>query len=495
MLLQLLTELRPEQGEIYKDYLLVNDLRCLISLSGLTHSSCKILSINNVTTPFNGPEGPLCFNGKFTASYYLDFTHLHHEFASKEQESLFSFTTLCVAHEHKGTRLQSVDSDLAEYAKKMAMVDDTLTIIFADHGNTYAHYTHAVMEGRFEQFHPSMFMIVPEGVKKRLGGEIMSNLRANQYKLFTLLDVRKALVRIPTTPKPDGIFRLISNQRTCNDLDLRLPNLCVCEGWDVETKNDTNQFALLHFAAGELNNKIQLHQQELRSKGIVPKCKMLVPKTFFNVRERNNGGTLITSIDFTTFSGNGASTDHDVFHVEVQSEINQQLSSRNMKLLNFDRISKYGPYRACADQGIDMRLCVCDVTKDNQPGQLKITDLVAKEIGFEYPRLADTVDVSIIKNSRLSHCIYLRKISYPEVTSSDKESLYSITYEVANICRMIVKVELQVGLENMKTSTPGPFEKKIGSFSTVYLMTAVRDVPYWDSKVSSEKLKAEPILD
>jgi len=464
-------------------------------ISGLTQSSCKILSINNVTTPFNGPEGPLCFNGKFTASYYLDFTHLHHEFASRAQENLFSFTTLCVAHEHKGTRLQSIDSDLAEYAKKMATVDDTLTIIFADHGNTYAHYTHAVMEGRFEQFHPSLFMIVPEGVKKRLGGEIMSNLRENQYKLFTLLDIRKALIEIPTTPKPDGVFGTISTRRTCDDLDLRLPNLCVCEGWDAEAKNDTNQLGLLHFAAGELNNKIQLQQQKLRDKLIVPKCKMLVSTSFFNVRERNNGGTLVTSLDFTTFSGIGASTDHDVFHVEIQSEINQQLPSRNMKLLNFDRISKYGPYRACADQGIDMRLCVCDLIKDNKPIETKITDLVAKEIGFDYPRLVDTVDVSIIKDSRLSHCVYLRKISYPEVTSNDKESLYSITYEVANVCRMSVKVELEVDLENMKTSIPKPFEQKVGAFSTVYLMTALRDVPYWDSKVTSEKLKAELILD
>ncbi|XP_066928881.1 uncharacterized protein [Clytia hemisphaerica] len=463
-----------------------------IESTGLTQSSCKILSINNVSTPFNGPDGPLCFNARFTANQYLDYTHLHHEFAGRQNQKLLTFSTICVAHEHTGTRLQSIDADLAKYARKMAEVDNTITMIFADHGNTYTHYTHAVMEGRFEQFHPSLFMIIPNGVKEKLGKQIMASLRENQYRLFTLLDLREAFINIPKSPKPVGLFGPISNSRTCDDLDLRLPNLCVCEGWDAEVKNDTNQMGILHFAVGQLNNKIQDQQLEIRTQTLIPKCQMLRPTSFYNVRERNKGGKMITSLDFTTLSGNGASGSHDVFHVEIESEIDRNLPSRNMKLLNFDRISKYGPYRACVDQEVDVRLCVCDIQKVTPVRNIE--DVVAYEIGFSFPRLIEPVDISIVKNSRISRCLYLRKISYPEVTSESKTSLYSITYEVANVCKTKVKAILNIELDNLKSSTAGPFEVKLAPFTTKFLVTAIRDTPYWDSTISSEAIQGEPLL-
>ena len=469
-----------------------------ILLLGLTQSSCKILAINNVTTPFNGPDGPFCLNGKFTGSYPLDFTYLHHELATRDQQKLISFTTLCAAHEHTGTRLQSIDADLALYARKMAQVDDTITIIFADHGNTYTHFTHAVMEGRFEQYHPAMFMILPEGIKQKLGDQILRNLRDNQFKLFTLLDLREALITVPVQNKEDeppeqkGLFGPIPDGRTCDDIDLRLPNLCVCEGWDAEVRNNTDQLALLHFAVGQLNNQIQDHQIEKRTEGKVPGCRMLTPTSFYNVRERNKGGKLITSLDFMTSPGADSTNHHEVFHVEIESEINRKLSSRKMKLLSYDRISKYGPYRSCADEDIDMRLCVCDMTKTNNKHE-RIEDLVAHEIGFEYPRLSETVDVSIVKNSRISACLYLRKIAYPELTSESKTSLYSITYELANVCATRIRVKFEITVDNLKTSVDGPFDQNLEPYSTRYIVTAIRDTPYWDSQITSETLNGEPV--
>ena len=382
----------------------------------------------------------------------------------------------------------------------MAQVDDTITIIFADHGNTYTHFTHAVMEGRFEQYHPMMFMILPEAVKNKLGNEILSNLRGNQLKLFTLLDVREALVTIPTInndrgrPEPKGLFGQLPEKRTCDNLDLRLPNLCVCEGWDAEVNNNTDQFGLLHFAIGQLNNQIQGYQTKIRTEGKAPRCKMLTPTSFYNVRERNKGDKLITSFDFMTIPGAGSANHHEVFHVEVESEINRELDSRNMKLLNFDRISKYGPYRACADKDIDARLCVCDMTQTKQGRHFqeeRIQDLIAREIGTEYPRLSETVDVSIVKNSRISHCLYLRKIAYPEVTSESKTSLYSITYEVANACSVQLRVHLKITADNMKTSTAGPYDVTVEPYSIKYLLTAIRDTPYWDSQITSENLDGQ----
>ena len=210
------------------------------------------MTANNVTDPFNGPGGPLCLNGRFHDSYLLDFTNIYYDYAARNNINMISLTGLNVAHDHTGRRIQSIDLEMANYVKKMSKNSKTLTILFADHGNTYTHYTHAIMEGRFEQYHPSLFFIIPRDVKKKLGMKIMNNLRTNQNKLCTLLDIHESLMTIPKNISPKGIFAPINSSRNCDDIDLRLPNLCVCEGWDAETLNDTSQAGVLDFAVGTI---------------------------------------------------------------------------------------------------------------------------------------------------------------------------------------------------------------------------------------------------
>ena len=453
-----------------------------LSYVGLAFSSCKLLSINNESTPFNGPKGPLCFNGRFTDAYYLDFTHLHHKAASRLNEKLMSYTSLNVAHDDKGRRIQSIDYELAEFAVKISKLENTLTVLMADHGNTYTHYTHAVMEGRYEQYHPALFMIVPNKVKKTLGEEIMQNLRINQFKLFTMLDLHKAFINIPKSPSPTGVFGYISEERTCDDLDLRLPNFCVCEGWDTSASNETSQAAILDFAVGKLNNKIQLHQKNTRANRLIPKCKHLVPTSFYNVRERNNGTYLITSLDFMTESGDGATQTHDVFHVQVQSEINRKKMSRSMKLLNFDRISKYGPYRACADQKINMRLCVCDLTS-NHTNTNDIKSYQSKEL-LKIPKL-----FKYKLEEKNYTCLVLQSLSYPDTKSDDKSSVFSVSFRVTSFCKDVKTISLKLAFNNMKLTTDfTESAQTVEAFSSMYIGSVVRDVPYWDSTLDSKDL-------
>lgn len=447
----------------------------------MTFSSCKVLSFNNVTDPFNGPDDtPVCFNGQVVAKYYLDFIHLYHETASNHSERLVSFTTLNVAHDATGQRIQSIDHELAEFVKKISKSENTLTLLLADHGNTYTDFTHAVMEGRFEQYHPSFFMIIPDGVKKILGNDIMNNLRLNQLKLFTMLDIRRALIEIPNHPRTSGIFGEIAANRTCNDLELRLPNLCVCEGWDMETLNNTAQVSVLDFAVGQLNNKIQDYQKNVRHSKQVPFCMKLVPLYFSNVRERNEGEYLLTSLDFVTAPGRGADQSYEVFHVEVRSEIKNAGKSLNMTLLNFDRISKYGPYRSCGDKNIDMRLCVCDIEHSKE--KITIERYVLREL-MHHPTHTE-YDLKVMKETKTSPCIFLRMLSYPETTSSD-DSIFSASFEVSNMCSSDLNVSLYLELDNMKYSTLQPLNCILSPYSTRYMGSVIRTVPYWDSDIES----------
>lgn len=467
----------------WQDFLRALD-KNYIHHTGLSFTSCKILQTNNITNPFNGPDGPLCFNGQFQDGYLLDFSRLHHGSASRHGNRMLSFTTLNVAHDNLGKRIQSIDDELKNYVQNIIKSNNTLTLVLADHGNTYTHYTHAIMEGRFEQYHPAFFMIIPEQVKKLLGHNIMNNLRTNQRKLVTMLDIHGALQTIPTEPKQQGIFSPIPCNRSCDDLNLRLPNLCVCEGWDAETLNDTLQIGLVHFAIGELNNKILQQQKQIRQKQQIPGCLRLVPTSFKNVRERSAQGRLITSMDISTMAGSGASQSRDIFHVQIQSSINPDDVSRNMKLLNFDRISKYGPYRACADKRIDMRLCVCNIKARGTERNLE--NVIMHDM-IQYPNLLPT-NIEIKRVFKISECLFYRTISYPDTNENEQDAIYTATYEVANICGHMINVTMDITLDNMKLTSTNPVIKHLLPFGMTYVMTAIRAVPYWTSRVDSVKI-------
>ena len=213
--------------------------------------------------PFNGPDGDqICFNGKLQHSYFLQYSidTLNTIASSRRSLPLLSYTALNVGHHDIGRRIQSLDSDLAHYLSTMAKDQNTLTIILADHGNTYTEYTYATLEGRFEMFHPSLFVIVPNKVAGLLGRDALSALEVNQRRLVTMIDLHHSLLPLAGYlsgfVKSVGLFTPILPTRTCNDVELRTPNLCVCEGWDSPTTNDSSKISIVEFAVGELNNLV-----------------------------------------------------------------------------------------------------------------------------------------------------------------------------------------------------------------------------------------------
>jgi len=453
--------------------------------TGLTFSSCHVLETNNVTLPFNGPPGPLCYNGQFQDSYHFDYVQNRHEFASKNNISLLSYTGLMVSHDDIGRRIQSMDYVIDKFLDKISSLENTLTLLLADHGNTYTEYTHALMEGTFEQYHPYFFMIIPDTVKKTLGTDIMNNLRQNQKKLVTMLDISEAIKYIPTEIQPTGLFSNISSKRTCDDLNLRLPNLCACEGWDIAVKNDIWQVAILDFAVGQLNNKITSSQKSILQNGgnsKTPTCQRLVPVKFNKVRERNKDNYMITTFDFSVASGKGADHPYDVFHVEIQSIIDVRESSRQMQLLSFDRISKYEPYRECSDPETDIRLCICDIKATSNFHKTN-KEIVIENL-LNYHQIFPVEFSKTIEENDNAKCIYLKVVSYPE--ENTEQSIYSTSIEVANVCGITISnVEITVCSTNMKPTTPLPMVYNIPPYSMIYIGGIIRHVYYVSSKIEN----------
>jgi len=252
-------------------------------------------------------------------------------------------TTLVTPHDPIGRRVQGVDEDLRELIQNMANSNNTLTVIFADHGNSYNDYVYTESEGRYEQYHPVFMMVVPDNVQKLLGHEAMKNLDIH-HTIKHLID--------PNHPR-QGILQLLLANRTCGDIPMGMPNLCVCKGWDSPVKNSTELMPFVEFAVGQINNMIS-------DASPTGKCKRLVPTSFENVMQRKQGDNVGISFDIITSPGVGSANYEERINAEVSYKKNINLDHFDAKLLSKDRISIFGHYRKCSDADLKFRFCVCD---------------------------------------------------------------------------------------------------------------------------------------
>ena len=239
---------------------------------GLTHFSCTALGRYGLTTHFDYPE-KICLNGQFYSWYFMEYvTKVYTALRSdKKAKPLLSYTHFNTGHEMTGKRMINMDANLAKFFTDMASFPNTLTVIFSDHGHKMAPFSYTE-EGRRELFDPIFFMIVPDGVKEKLGPQRMGALVTNQKRLFMLYDVHKAFMSLPDPQKMNsrdhsvtGIFSEIPANRTCADLYMLPLTRCKCEGFDKEghvKDNADDHKWLAEFAVGTLNDAIQKQYME-----------------------------------------------------------------------------------------------------------------------------------------------------------------------------------------------------------------------------------------
>jgi hypothetical protein len=139
----------------------------------------------------------ICFNARHQHEYVMDYIikYLDAIADSPQSKPLFSYTSTHVSHDDVGIRVQTLDVHLKDYIKRMSTRENTLSIIFADHGNTYTSYQ-AYADGKQEMYHPFMLIVVPKKMGQKFGGRVLRNLHENQKRLFTLFDLRAGLVEL-----------------------------------------------------------------------------------------------------------------------------------------------------------------------------------------------------------------------------------------------------------------------------------------------------------
>ncbi|XP_046563893.1 LOW QUALITY PROTEIN: uncharacterized protein LOC124272732 [Haliotis rubra] len=336
---------------------------------GVSTASCEILYQNGVNDHFHGPD-TVCFNGRHQHEYLLEYLKLYQDMMAASSKPFVTFLETNVGHEDTGRRIQQLDDHLGEYLAFMADQENTLTVVFSDHGNAYGKFLDESPEGRVELYHPALFMIVPTSVAKHLGRDKMAALTLNQGRLVSHLDLHYTIrslisstAHIPEVNRqylvtPTGLFHNVSESRQCLNVPQIPPNFCICAGGESRVKNNTLYVVYAHFAVGTMNNAIQaqFHQAHPRVVTGFGSCRRLRLAAFQHVRKAvHSDKTVSLTMDLLFETGDPSYPHHEVFMVSVHSNNGQFVLNK------FDRLSPYSKYSVCVDKGVQLQLCICDI--------------------------------------------------------------------------------------------------------------------------------------
>ena len=169
-----------------------------------------------------------CYNGLNYNTYYV--RHIAKKLKTTPS-NLFLFSILCIPHDYSGYRVQGADHGLAEFITDMSQLENTITFLFADHGNTYTGYA-GTLDGRHEQYNPHFFTIIPGNVVEKIGKSSMDALRKNRLRMVTLIDLHHTVKHLANTSYHNkGLLTEVPANRTCSTVELSAPTYCICKGW------------------------------------------------------------------------------------------------------------------------------------------------------------------------------------------------------------------------------------------------------------------------
>ena len=333
---------------------------------GLSHTSCEVFKQYNVTNQFNRPRR-ICFGGKVYSEHFLDYSLsiFQGHIDSGKNQPIFAYTHLSPGHEVTGTRIRQIDEALSGYLYSIAHEEDTLTVVFSDHGPKTTKFSFKTMEGRAEVYDSLLFAIVPQKVANLLGRKRMRAMKTNQKRLLTTLDLHNAIMSIGDSGRSnsgsyllEGIFSEIPSNRTCADISIKPSAVCKCEGWEERFPDNNAQFTYLaEFALGFLNNNIQENfMKKSNRNGGFGRCQRLVGHSFEKIRRRKVGKSYLLTMDVVVLP------EKEIFEVQVNYPVGSPTGRQNIfpRIANSRRVSIYRRFEKCVDNGVQVESCVCD---------------------------------------------------------------------------------------------------------------------------------------
>jgi hypothetical protein len=191
---------------------------------------------DNPYTPFLGPYSirRRCMHGKDVHDYQLEYGYKFWE-TYHDMPKLLRMQFID-AHEGSMNVVKYLDDKLANFLSDMeskGMLDDTLLLFMADHGNNMPGFISMMnsQDYNIEKYLPMMFMVVPSSLKK----EYKDALEYNEQSLVTPWDIHNTLLHVSGAavsaynPYGTSLFKKIPGQRfNCDKFRIR-SDYCVCK--------------------------------------------------------------------------------------------------------------------------------------------------------------------------------------------------------------------------------------------------------------------------
>ncbi|CAH1258493.1 Hypp2015 [Branchiostoma lanceolatum] len=296
-----------------------------------------------------------------TPKHHYTFQYMR-DFVDKYNQSLKFASAFHSQLSHDSVNLvQAADQDILDLISSWndkGYLDNTVLIVFADHGARYGEIRQ-FLQGRLEERLPFFGIAIPKWIKQK-HPEIAENLRKNQERLTTAFDFHKMLQHIldypgdPSNFQGHGIslFREIPLNRTCEDAKIA-DHWCTClQTISMSTSNDfvraSAKYLVSHINSLTLphrNNCMELSLKNITHAEIVKPNKRLLQfqESTLQFHEAKFGNMLrLPFIDFmltVETEPNGGMYEASVRkwlkrnHTEVMADIS--------------RINRYGDHPKC----------------------------------------------------------------------------------------------------------------------------------------------------
>ncbi|XP_001359906.2 uncharacterized protein [Drosophila pseudoobscura] len=295
----------------------------------------------------------------------------------------------------------AADDDVHDWLvalKEKSLLDDTILIFMADHGNRFAE-VRATLQGKQEERLPFFSFAFPESFKKRFPQEY-KNFLANEQRLTTPFDVHatlKHIIQLQTasdeettvesddiSPKPSihiselargraiSLLEPIPTNRSCADAYIE-PHWCACLNWRPLQLNDTQYSGVILKAAQSIVDTINAATAEQR-KFCVP-LDLLRVNWALRLQPHKELLQFKTNSDRDGFLADmtGQTEVHDEMYqlqlvtqpgnglYEASVSHNLQTFSATTKLTDISRVNKYGTQARCIyDRDPELRkYCYC----------------------------------------------------------------------------------------------------------------------------------------
>lgn len=435
----------------------------------VTLASCDILQTNGKKDPFHDLP-VVCFNGQHHHEYMLEYIQLYQAAIQESGQPFVTFTSTNVAHDETGVRVQTLDEPLAKYLKFTAKLKNTITILFSDHGSTYGKFIQSSPEAYVETFNPFLFMIVPKDVQDYLGDVQTRILRDNENRLVSMIDLHNMLLQLIGEKSkisdrnfseryvtPGGLLTSISLARTCNNIPLLQPNLCICRNFETPVEPGQVHMALADFGLGILNNMILKQHREGGGVGF-GNCRPLKAVELRKVREIHISVDLIQyKLDvFVEGLQDNNAENRDLFFLTLEVGSKKPL----LRLVSYERINMHAVYRNCKDNSVEQKLCICNF-KQKKTGFLNslFFDNLIPEFNFFNWNMKRNSSAQLI-NFLTSPILGIKPridVAYP----SQNPCLFTIIHRwksgivllAANFCKKIHELEIMMEADNLHLSS------------------------------------------